>query len=279
MKTRIIHTKIWEDPWYRSLTNDGQRLFFYLITNMRINICGMYELSDETMCFDLRWKSTELEKAKKSVSALWLDKNTGEHVTKVLFFYGWVYVKNAKRLGGYTGEKNEAAATKEMSDIPEFIRKCFIEGKCDRVSEKPDRVSGVSAKLDSPINHKSEIINNKSNTIEEKKFENNLEKRFTLSEEEIQEFEKEFSLVDVRFEYAKAKDHLLANGGMRGKGEKNPVKDYKAYLRNWLRKDWVRKKPIVPVYKQAENQNTGISEEGLKKIAEIRQKMNFKVNK
>ncbi|EKE25672.1 MAG: dnaD/phage-associated protein [uncultured bacterium] len=103
---------------------------------------------------------------------------------------------------------------------------------------------------------------------------NDLEKRFTLSEEEIQQFEKEFSLVDVRFEYAKAKDHLLANGGMRGKGENKPIKDYKAYLRNWFRKDWVKKKPIIPVYKAVE-QTHEVSQEGLNHLQEVKKKLNF----
>lgn len=46
MNTRIIHTKIWKDPWFRSLEIDERLYFLYLILNQHINILHLYELDD-----------------------------------------------------------------------------------------------------------------------------------------------------------------------------------------------------------------------------------------
>lgn len=155
MKTRIIHTKIWEDEWFTALSKEAKLLFLYLISNQRINLCGAYEITDRVIIFESGLKKSELQKAKN------------ELVEKVIFYEEWIYVKNATRHGGYKGEKNETANTRELSNLPENIRKCFIEGKCDRVSV------GYLYPIDTPINHKSEIINHKSE-IKEEEIEKNL---------------------------------------------------------------------------------------------------------
>ena len=266
MKTRIIHTKIWEDDWFTILSKEAKFLFLYLISNQRINLCGAYEITDRVIMFETGFKAAELQKAKK------------ELVQKIIFYEGWVYVKNAKRHGGYKGEKNDLAIERELSVLPEKIKKCFIEGKCDRVSlEYP-------YPMDTTRNHKSEIINNKSEIKEEKiekisdeEKQSELEKKFTITEEQIKKLESEYPTVEVRFEYKKAKNHLLANGGMRGKSENKPVKDYMAYLRLWLARDWVKKKPIVPVYREPEKHE--VSEEGLAKFREMKSKLGFKIKK
>ena len=159
MKTRIIHTRIWEDEWFCNLSNDAQKLFLYLITNQRINICGIYRISDRIIYFDTKIRLDRLERV----------KNELEDSGKVAFFDGWVYVKNAKRLGGYKGDKNEVASNRELDEVPDYIKKCLFKGICDRVSENRDSVGSeedkVSAKADTSINHKSETINHKSEDI------------------------------------------------------------------------------------------------------------------
>ena len=105
-----------------------------------------------------------------------------------------------------------------------------------------------------------------------------LEKKFTLSEDDIKKLEGEFPTVEVRFEYTKAKNHLLANGGMRGKSENKPVKNYMAYLRLWMARDWVRKKSIVPVYKEVEQRHE-VSQEGLDYLKGVKDKIKFGIKK
>lgn len=145
MKTRIVWTKIWEDDFFVSRSRIGKLLFLYLITNQRINLSGFYEISDRVIMFDLGLSKIELEKAKREV------------FPKVVFYKGWVYVVNAKELGGYKGKKNKIAIEKELYQIPSHIKKAIKSMLSDRVSKKSDRVSGVS---NTPINNKLKIINN-----------------------------------------------------------------------------------------------------------------------
>ncbi len=116
--------------------------------------------------------------------------------------------------------------------------------------------------------------------ISEEEKQAELEKKFTLSEENIKKLESEFPSVEVRFECSKAKNLLLANGGMRGKNENKPIKNYMAYLRLWMQRDWVKKKPIIPSAPKPKELEEPISEEQRKKIeerkGEIREKFKFK---
>ena len=46
MKTRVIHTKIWKDNYFSTLSRSEKIAFLYLLTNENINLCGIYELND-----------------------------------------------------------------------------------------------------------------------------------------------------------------------------------------------------------------------------------------
>src|SRR5690606_12924852 len=86
MRTRIIWTKIWEDDWFQSLSDNAQKLFLYLLTNSRINMCGFYQISERVLLFDTRIKN--------------LDKVKSELIPKVRFFEDWVYIVNAESYSG-----------------------------------------------------------------------------------------------------------------------------------------------------------------------------------
>lgn len=157
MKTRIIHTSIWEDEWFYNLSRDGRDLFFYCITNPRINLSGMYQLSDRVILSDLRYV-TDLEAAKKELSG------------KVEFFEGWVYVKNSDRFSGFSGIKNEVAKQKELSFVPTHIfntlygvdncvNKSVDNSENNTLLSTSDRVFEIE---NTSINKKSEIRNKKS---------------------------------------------------------------------------------------------------------------------
>lgn len=250
MKTRIVHTRIWEDEWFCGLSNDGQKLFLYLITNQRINICGIYRITDRVIYFDTKIRLERLERTKDEVSEL----------GKITFYKGWVHVKNAQQLGGYTGEKNMEAVKKEMAEIPEDVKKCFLKGICDRVSEKSDRVSEVSAKLDTSINHKSEIINHKSDSSIDflknipKEDEDYFIQRFDLSVKQLQ------NKAESLFLYCEAK----------GKAYKN----YRSFLLNAVKKDFPERPPVVEAPKIQEKP---ISEEQRKKNIEHTDKIKSQI--
>lgn len=116
MKTRMVYTKVWDKDNFNAFSKDAKLLFMHLITNQRINVCGAYEMSDRIIISETGLKANELEKAKK------------ELFPKVIFFEGWVYVKNAMKY--YKGKTNEKAKENELAALPESIRKCFIDGVC-----------------------------------------------------------------------------------------------------------------------------------------------------
>lgn len=146
MKTRIIHTKIWQDDWFYDLSANAQRLFMYCLTNQHIGLSGIYELSDRVICFDLKLQLDELQQLKT------------ELIKKVLFIEGWVCITNASKHCSYTGEKNEIAVKKELEAIPFSVKKYII----DTLSTTKNSVFEA---LDTSINQKSELINQKSETI------------------------------------------------------------------------------------------------------------------
>jgi hypothetical protein len=222
MKTRIIHTKIWEDPFFRGLSKPARYLFFYFITNYRINLCGIYELSDELIYFETGFGKKELEKLKK------------ELFPKIQFFDNWVYVVNAKRLGGYKGKLCDQGIDKEMQQIPENIKNCFIEGLCDTPYK------GYSYPLQGTRNNKQEIINNNKKQ-EAKKIKKKPEENYKylekLPEADIEYFIDAFEV--SKMQLIKKANEML--DWIISKGKQQQYKDFKALLRNAVRKDFGEK--------------------------------------
>jgi hypothetical protein len=150
MKTRILHTKIWEDDFFSDLTPEQKLLFMYYITNPRIGLTGIYEVTPRFIAFETGLSMDTI----KTANAKFIQAG------KIYFTKSWVYVKNSSKLGGYKGEKLNVAVEKEIESIPEAIYEHFVT-----LSENSDTLSdngdGVSVYSDTPINHKSEIINHK----------------------------------------------------------------------------------------------------------------------
>jgi hypothetical protein len=143
MKTRIIHTKLWKDQWFVSLSKDAKFLWLYLLTNEKINISGIYELSDREILFDTSLDTSVLGSVKKELSP------------KALFFKGWVKITNVERYNSYRNSpSNQTAFEREMSYLSDTIKKEL---------ETP-----VDTSVYTPINNKSEIINKKPEIINKK---------------------------------------------------------------------------------------------------------------
>ena len=49
---RTIHSKIWEDDWFCSLSAEEKVLWFYLITNHRASVSGIYILPERVIPFE-----------------------------------------------------------------------------------------------------------------------------------------------------------------------------------------------------------------------------------
>lgn len=113
MQTRIIHTKVWEDQWFHKLSKDAKYLWIYLLSNPKVNISGIYELSDDKILYDTSIESyEELEKIKKDL------------ISKAVFFDSWVRILNIERYNKYRNSpKNEVAYQRELTYISEHISK------------------------------------------------------------------------------------------------------------------------------------------------------------
>ena len=202
MKTRIIHTKLWDDDWFQSLPRASSRVFLYLLTCPDINISGVFELPDRKIIFHTGITSSELEQAKKDLSK------------RVIFYKNWVYIKNVDKYNSYNGSKNEIARKKELSYAPEKI----IE-----------YVMGIDTSIDTSIdtthNHKSEIRNKKEGGVGETKNIN------SLTNEYCKKIAEHYKLPISQV--VKKRDDLILYCKSNGK----KYKDYQAALQSWVRKD------------------------------------------
>jgi hypothetical protein len=141
MKTRIIHTKIhFEDDWFSTLPIGLRYIFIYLFTNSHIGQTGIYRLSKRVALLETGATVQEWDEACQRFEA---DK-------KIRFIDDWIVVLNASKHASYSGGKNEIAYKKELESLPKHIR--------DTVSIP------YLYPMHTTINHKSEIINKKSET-------------------------------------------------------------------------------------------------------------------
>lgn len=115
MKTRIIHTRFWEDEKVAGLSLAAKLLFLYLFTNSRINMVGIYELTDRIIEFETGLDNEMLLKAKEEL----------QDSQRVMFNNDWIFVVNAVKYSNYSGPLNDKARDKEIHTIPEEIKNYF----------------------------------------------------------------------------------------------------------------------------------------------------------
>jgi len=83
-KQRIIKDEIWSDEWFFSLDTDAKLLWFFLLTNERNNIAGIYKLSPSWLQAVTGLKSDKYEEIMA----------TFEEDNKIHRFNDWVVVVN-----------------------------------------------------------------------------------------------------------------------------------------------------------------------------------------
>jgi len=178
MKTRIVHTKIYDDDWFNTLSIVYKMLFIYFFTNSRIGLTGIYQLSDRIIKFETGATPEQLQEA----------KTLFEKDRKIFFYKDWIYVVKSSIYGGYSGPKNAVAYDNEKEKLPKEIKKYFN-----------NKVSiGYQYSSDTSINHKSEIINHKLKTINKKSKSLNEEIKETLNTPEDLKWKERFGLAAKR---------------------------------------------------------------------------------
>jgi hypothetical protein len=197
MKTRIIHTRFWQDSFVCELSPKEKLLFIYLLTNDRVNLIGCYELPDKYILADLDLTKAELSQF----------KNKLQRAGKIIFKDGWIRIVNVDKYNSYNGEKLIRAKENELSNVPKEL-----------IEYKVSIDTSIHTSIDTLNNHKSKIINNKYNNI--KNVDNSV----------MQELADKLSISvkDVENTLIKMTAWLEAKG--------KSYKNYKAGLTNWLLK-------------------------------------------
>ena len=198
----MIYTKFWDDYYISSLNHKEKLTFIYLLTNDKVNLCGIYEIPDTLIQATLNLTTSEIKKIKEKF----------QKDSKFIFYNGWVRIVNVGKYNQFTGEKNKIAKERELSLAPKEI----LRYPMDRVS------IGYPKKRDTPSNHNHNHIR----VVKGK----NISYLKKIPLEDIKEFEERFDLSEkeIKEQAERAIDWLKANGIKK--------KDYKAFLRNWLRK-------------------------------------------
>ena len=83
-KTRMVTTSFWSDPFVQDQDVDTKLIFLYLLTNPHTDICGIYEITIKTICFET---SLPENRVLKSIDRL-------SKANKISFQEGWVFIKN-----------------------------------------------------------------------------------------------------------------------------------------------------------------------------------------
>lgn len=214
MKTRIIHTKIWKDDFFSTLTPTEKLLFIYYLTNERVNIIHCYEITDREITFDTGIDRGIIEAFKDKVGG------------KIAFKDNYIFLLNANRYESYKGSLNETAKEKLLKELPKSILDWY----------KSILNRGIDTPLKGTINKKSEIRNKKSEIIYEKT------KKY-LTNFPIEDFSDiDATEKQIRLEAEKALNWLVANNKKKA--------NYKAFLRNWVLKIYKKKisQKDEPVY-------------------------------
>lgn len=185
MKTRILQTKIWKDPYFCELSAQEKLLFLYLLTNDKVNILHCYEITHREISFDTGIPTTIVEKICEKFGA---EQRFG-------FYKGWVHLVNAYKYETYMGEKNELAKDKLLKEMSKDV--------LDWYNTILDR--GIHTSIDTPsipsIIHNTEIISHKreefEKNIEPKTSKNSLEP-CSLEELKSVALDMKVSIVDVK---------------------------------------------------------------------------------
>lgn len=208
MKTRIVHTRIWKDSYFRSLNHSEKLFFCWLITNEYVNQIWLYECPDDVISFETSIPAKEIVKIKSKF------QNDG----KMGFYKSYIYLANAQKYETYTGDKNEVAKEK----IVKLLAPDVLGWYMDIIDRGID--TGIDTQEIPSIIHNTEnIIQNKGGAGGKQVDE--------IMEEDLIEISQKYS---VPLEFVRSKLDDLEN---YCKSNGKVYKDSLAALRNWVKRD------------------------------------------
>lgn len=205
MANRCISTDIWNDEFIADKKPVDRLLYVYLLTNARTHICGFYKLLPPTICAETGLKRNQLAEAMTRLAP------------KILYIDGWVCIKNYSRYQSGGGEKIISAIENELKKVPKEI--------LDRVS------MGYGGGIDTSIAKANTNVHTKN---PEERPEKSISFLTNMPSQDLHELSQQFRISEKGI---KATANIAADW-CRSKGKVQ--KDYKAFLRNWIRKDDIK---------------------------------------
>lgn len=198
MKTRIIHTRFWQDQYISTLTKKEKLVFIYFLTNERVNICGIYEIPDKYISMDLDISIKELQPIKQKF----------QKDQRFIFYNGWVKIPKVEKYNSFLGEKNLIAKDRELALVPSNL-----------IGDIYPLDTSIDTSIDTTLNHNHNQLSIINNKIED------------IKEEDILSISADYKVPEsfVRSKIDDIKNYTASTG--------KKYKDYVATLRNWVKKD------------------------------------------
>jgi hypothetical protein len=216
----MIDSRIYNDSWFFSLSNEAKLLFVFLITNKDCNLIGCYEMPLQLIL--PHFKATEAK-------IMQLFKELAD---RVAYIDGWVVVKNYGKYNPMRNPNIDKSKEKQLRELPEKIREGYETltkglGKGLVTLAKPFRETESETETE---------IGKRESTRERKP-----------NEEDMRQIANDYQ-VPMSFVLSKWED---VETYCRSTGKK--YKDYVATLRNWVKKD------AIQIRKEADEQRFGKS--------------------
>lgn len=209
MPRRSIDTKMWNDSWFTGLDPLERYLFQYLMTNGHTELCGFYELPLRIMAFE---SGLDMEMVSKIINRFSADK-------KVFYHDGWICIINYENYQ-VMNPSMKTNADNSRNRVPYNVFTYFrtILESADTVSAQCRHIKDRDKDKD-----KGGLGGRVIGTFEYLK---------NIPVEDLKEYTDKFQITEAEVR-SKAED-LLNWCEANGKRKKN----YKAFLRNAIKKDY-----------------------------------------
>ena len=218
MKTRIIHTKFWDDDFVLGLDKDSRLLFQYLLTCPFINISGIFEVPVPVIKLHTGLTDLEIQTAKDILQA------NG----KIYFFHSWVKVVNVDRFNSYKNSpKNQTAYEKELEVVPNEVIVAFM-----------GMDTSMDTSIDTPINHKSKIKKGESEGESEGEYGLTWLREFIARRDDAEALKIGGKYTKNPYKVFEMTEKVVLYVEAKGRKYKN----YKAVIQQWLNNDLQHKK-------------------------------------
>lgn len=80
----MVNTSFWSDQFIQDQDVETKLIFLYLLTNSHTDICGIYQITVKTICFDTGLPENKVLKAIDRLSK----------ANKISFQDGWIFIRN-----------------------------------------------------------------------------------------------------------------------------------------------------------------------------------------